>query len=655
MSQVRRAFATGGAEAAQEATSQILQNLIAKGQYKPDQALLEGSGEAAAYGGGIGALIQGITDLAIGRRAKGGQPSTTPTAGEIPPVTPAPAAPDLTTQKPEELILAAERLKQQPVTPEQAAQLDAIREELRTRDLAEVAARQKVIEDEAFAAKEAAAAEALRAQPTTEMQQVEMRAAMPEGELPPQLDLFGNPLAPAPDQAEPTVGDLLGGVELTTENMQDAGLARTPQELEALGQQRLPLRRTPEGKPTTTAPVVEAAKPVAPVVPAPVASTIPEPILRPAPTVYTPETAPTVLGPDTFKALGIGPTAVIRKAPIVGLDITDPANAAQIKRDLEMYREGRSEGIQAKIDRYLARPEFKAVPSEPVNVQPSLPASPPTVQATEPGGSQPSVEVPVQPTEPAPVQPAAAAAPAKPAETVGLGLAPAGPLASTGTAAKGTPPAALTPETPTPTATAPDVDSIKRFSVGPGGITPKVVARDKPTYHETNPQGLESLLSHDKRFELNQVFVSDNADLALGQQGNAGVFIEFRPNSISGKAHSKLGTSEATGQEFRTDVVAPKAVNSVTVKNPAKFTPLPATRRVLNSEFTKTTLPDGSLQYVRRGTTPTGTLPITWTADAKAPAKPAAVKPVEPVNNHIQITLSIMHNYNRLRVAVFPD
>jgi hypothetical protein len=134
----------------------------------------------------------------------------------------------------------------------------------------------------------------------------------------------------------------------------------------------------------------------------------------------------------------------------VGLDITDPASAAQIKRDLEMYREGRSEGIQAKIDRYLARPEFKAVPSEPVNVQPPLPASPPTVQATEPGGSQPSVEVPVQPVEPArpaSVQPAAAAAPAKPAETVGLGLAPAGPPTSTGTEAKGTTPAALTKDT----------------------------------------------------------------------------------------------------------------------------------------------------------------------------------------------------------------
>ena len=439
---VKRALIAGGEEAAQEAASGFAQNLIAKGIYKPDQALIEGLGEQAAYGGATGAIVQGLLDLAIGRRAKGGKPSTTPTAEEIPPVTPAPAAPDLAAQKPEELILAAERLKQQPVTPEQAAQLDAIREELRTRDLAEVATRQKVIEDEAFAAKEAAAAEALRAQPTTEMQQVEMRAAMPEGELPPQLDLFGKPLAPAPDQAEPTVGDLLGGVELTTENMQDAGLARTPQELEALGQQRLPLRRTPEGKPTTTAPVVEAAKPVAPA--------IPEPILRPAPTVYTPETAPTVLGSDTFKALGIGPTAVIRKAPIVGLDITDPANAAQIKRDLEMYREGRSEGIQAKIDRYLARPEFKTVPSEPVNVQPpSIPVSP-AIQAVKPGGSQPSVEVPVQPVEPArpaPVQPAAAATPAKPAETVGLGLAPAGPSASTGTAAKGTPPAALTKDT----------------------------------------------------------------------------------------------------------------------------------------------------------------------------------------------------------------
>ena len=68
---VRRALQAGGEEAAQEAASNWAQNLIAKGVYKPEQELIEGLGEAAAYGGATGALIQGVLDLAIGRRARG--------------------------------------------------------------------------------------------------------------------------------------------------------------------------------------------------------------------------------------------------------------------------------------------------------------------------------------------------------------------------------------------------------------------------------------------------------------------------------------------------------------------------------------------------------------------------------------------------------
>lgn len=67
---IRRAFAAGGEEAAQEAATNIAQNLIAKGIYKPDQEIIEGTGEAAGYGGATGALVQGVLDLALGRRAK---------------------------------------------------------------------------------------------------------------------------------------------------------------------------------------------------------------------------------------------------------------------------------------------------------------------------------------------------------------------------------------------------------------------------------------------------------------------------------------------------------------------------------------------------------------------------------------------------------
>jgi hypothetical protein len=71
VSYVKRALMAGGEEAAQEAASQAAQNLISKGIYKPDQEIIEGVGESAAYGGAVGALAQGLFDLALGRRAKG--------------------------------------------------------------------------------------------------------------------------------------------------------------------------------------------------------------------------------------------------------------------------------------------------------------------------------------------------------------------------------------------------------------------------------------------------------------------------------------------------------------------------------------------------------------------------------------------------------
>jgi hypothetical protein len=173
-----------------------------------------------------------------------------------------------------------------------------------------------------------------------------------------------------------------------------------------------------------------------------------------------------------------------------------------------------------------------------------------------------------------------------------------------------------TPQKPA-ASTAPDVDSIKSFPAGPSRITPTVIARDKPTYTETNAAGLEDLARYDKQFEYSGAFVSDNPDLALGQGDNTGVFIEFRPNSISGQVHAKLGTSPATGQEYKSDVVAPKAINVVTIKDPAGFKPGPMATRLLRAEFDKATLPDGSVQYTRKGVTATKALPITQAPTAE--------------------------------------
>ena len=149
---VKRALLAGGEEAAQEAASQIAQNLIAKGVYKPDQAIIEQVGESAAYGGATGALVQGILDMAIGRRAKAapkepgqpagqpvGQPMAVPTAeGAIPEPTvkgaadiALPETPEALAAKPDKAVkkLAAEQKAFLAQYEEQQAQREADRAE----------------------------------------------------------------------------------------------------------------------------------------------------------------------------------------------------------------------------------------------------------------------------------------------------------------------------------------------------------------------------------------------------------------------------------------------------------------------------------------------------------------------------------------------
>ena len=146
---VKRALAAGGEEAAQEAASQIAQNLIAKGVYKPDQAIIEQVGESAAYGGATGALVQGILDMSIGRRAKPGprqpgagqpvgQPMAVPTAeGAIPEPTikgateEPPETPDEIAAKPDKAAkkLAAEQKAFLAQYEEQQAQREVERAE----------------------------------------------------------------------------------------------------------------------------------------------------------------------------------------------------------------------------------------------------------------------------------------------------------------------------------------------------------------------------------------------------------------------------------------------------------------------------------------------------------------------------------------------
>lgn len=69
VARIKEIAKTAGIEAAQEAAQGFAQNLIAQGIYKPEQDLIEGLGEQAAYGGAAGAMAESLLGLALGRRA----------------------------------------------------------------------------------------------------------------------------------------------------------------------------------------------------------------------------------------------------------------------------------------------------------------------------------------------------------------------------------------------------------------------------------------------------------------------------------------------------------------------------------------------------------------------------------------------------------
>ena len=247
----RRALQAGGEEAAQEALSGFAQNLIARGIYKPEQALIEGLGEQAAYGGATGAIVQGLLDLAIGRRARGAQAPQEPAAPPVEPgpqlapeapagtqgalFTPeemgkpirAPKAPEepAATAVPEgqqdlgldfqreytDMLQERERLKQQPQTPEVKARVQELTGQMALYTQSDIESMRAAKEGQAAAAAEDAATRkkfpALAEAPDLLTQPDEVKART-QGELFPGEDLAGPTLretgATPAEPGEPT-------------------------------------------------------------------------------------------------------------------------------------------------------------------------------------------------------------------------------------------------------------------------------------------------------------------------------------------------------------------------------------------------------------------------------------------------------------------
>lgn len=179
----------------------------------------------------------------------------------------------------------------------------------------------------------------------------------------------------------------------------------------------------------------------------------------------------------------------------------------------------------------------------------------------------------------------------------------------------------------------PRVDEVGTIVQGIGGrLDTTPIAPDRVLYRETNVEGLNDLLLHDLYADQARLYVSDNPDLALGQGANRGVQIEFRPNSLAGEINVKP-IPAASGQEWRTTVVAPRAVQRVTFSGEPRGLRGIA-RRVLAREFLRENLPDGRVQFTRRAEpAKAGEAPprqASARADEGQPARPAEAPAARP-------------------------
>jgi hypothetical protein len=370
-------------EGAQGSQEKIAQNrALQRAGFDVDT--FQGVAGRAAGDAALGALAAGSINAVQG---SGAQPK--PVSGESTTVDTQPTTETTTTPSGEatygDMWQARERLRQEPQTPIVKAAIAEISAKMDDLNAADVQNRVS----EATLKKDIAAEDQFK-KDTTNQEQIGLRVAEPDGKLPPEVDASGNPLLPAPPTNDATEGlrDVIAAeLPPTTDVLRDAGIAPTPAELEAAGQQRLDM---------------------------------------PMPTPIT-EAEVTALGASMSKTnrqwladnlLGKTPDQV--QMEIAAKQLVVPEN----------------KGIQKVIKEIVAN----VTPKEPQNA----PSTQPTIQSPpRAGGRKSSVDVSVPPTADDTAAPGAGAPTGQPAGPVGQRLVPPEQPTTTGTQQPGIKPPTL--------------------------------------------------------------------------------------------------------------------------------------------------------------------------------------------------------------------
>ena len=157
----------------------------------------------------------------------------------------------------------------------------------------------------------------------------------------------------------------------------------------------------------------------------------------------------------------------------------------------------------------------------------------------------------------------------------------------------------------------------------------------KRLFHETSPESAASMIVEDltnsvDKMRTSNMFLADNADIAIGQ-GGSGVRVEFDGNLVSGREHSKPGTGDLTGREYQANAISNNAIKSIIVEPGAELPLRPSWRARFDAEFTKTVESDGTIRYDRKvkeaAPAGGGAPPEPPAAPPKPPAEPPAPPP----------------------------
>lgn len=140
-----------------------------------------------------------------------------------------------------------------------------------------------------------------------------------------------------------------------------------------------------------------------------------------------------------------------------------------------------------------------------------------------------------------------------------------------------------------------------RVTVGISSFEPKPIGNK--LYRETNAEGITSLLRETlantpEQGSVTPIFVTDDADLAIGQGKNKGVKVVFDGSLVSGQVNKKPGTRIVGGNEYKTDYINRDAIESFTIPDDIKLKG--SVRIFADQQFNKSTNEDGTVTYTRK-------------------------------------------------------